>query len=468
MFALLLAIVAPQNASAITNPDKVSVFPSSVPWMVTLWQIDSRFDRVQNGYACGGALIDPFTVVTAAHCIDSLSDTGFSIVLGQRYSSSRGFVAQPRTVTYYPKYKLGSYLFDIAIIDLYAPFESSSYLRVAANPEVAVLLRKPTVLYGWGENERGKLPTMLRRVVQQDMSKLAKKIFPDFLLRTQFAVGRLNANKTFSGACNLDSGSPLIGTVKGKPVLLGVASHGSLKSCTTKTPRVFTRTSWFGPWIARIQADNARARQQAGIDYGSAFYFGSGLKQLPATSGVWADERTYISQRAVFGTETSVAGTLDISTLDATALAPSVEGGDFVIDISSRTPWSGDTCEWRDLALSQSAPIVRLSVRESEGVQLRTAFQFSYEPNQQDCFGELGQPMTVAAFNNNPLPTNCVPRILMTVTGKLRIVAQERCFTDLTKTMLRVELASQSTYELEPGIDEWAGPFDLRHPERAR
>ena len=466
IFALLAALLAPQNALAITHPDRVAVIPDEVPWLVTFWQIDSRFDRVPTGYSCGGALIDPYTVLTTARCIDSVSDTGFALVLGQRYSTSRGLVVQPRTVTQYPRYRAGSFQFDLAIVDLYSPVAASQYLRVATNPEVSILLRKPSVLYGWGENQRGKLPSLLRRVVQNDMSAIAKQLYPDFLLRTQLAVGRMNRDNTFSGACNLDVGSPLVGTVKGKPVLLGVFSYGALKTCNTKTPRVFTRTSWFGPWVARMQAENAQERRDAGIEFNSVLYYATGGAQLPATSGSWTDERTYISQVASFGTESATAGQSDIARIDAYALAPSEAGNDIVIDIKSRTPWSGDSCEWRNLAADGNAPLLRMTIRSNETGKFRSAYQFTFEADSENCFGDSGLPMTVAAFNGQQLPNNCAPKLSISPLGSARVTLQVGCFTTLAKTALRVELRTQDAYELEPGIDEWAGPFNLKHPER--
>jgi trypsin len=468
LVALLFALLVPQNASAITNADKVSVMPDEVPWMVSLWRTDSHLDRLANGYACGGALIDAYTVITAAHCMDSLSDTNFSVVLGQRYASSRGTVAQARTVTYYPRYRIGSYLFDLAIIDLYEPITIAKYLRVATNQEVTYLLRKPSVLYGWGENERKKLPTMLRRAVQFDMSKIAKQYFGDFTFRTQFAAGRLNANRSFTGACNLDSGSPLVGTVNGKQVLMGIASYGSLKSCTTKTPRVFTRTSWFGPWIAKIQALNTQARATSAVDYSTALYFGSGLNQLPVTTGIWADERGFISQRAVFGTEGAAAGVGDLQSLDAYALAPSQSGDDFVLDVTSRTNWSGGVCAWRDLANVNAAPALTLSIRASEGARLATALKISYTANSVDCFAPEGNPMTVTGINGQSAPEACRPRLQMTEAGQLRLVLQASCFRSLPKAMLRLQLRTETTNEVEPGVDAWAGPFNLQYPASAQ
>lgn len=464
--ASILAATLSPAANAITNPDLAYIPASEAPWMVSLWQIDGRFDRKPNGYACGGVLISPYTVLTAAHCIDSVSDTGFVVVASQKNSSSRGEIGQPRKVTFYPHYRTGSFLFDLAVIDLYAPLNVESYPRVATNPEVTYLLRKPSVLYGWGENERKRLPTTLRRVVQYDQSKIAKKWFPDFLLRTQFAVGRINRNGSFSGACNLDSGSPLIGMVNGRQVVMGLASYGSLKSCTTKTPRVFTRASWFGPWIAKVQAEQAAERTALGIDYTGAFFFGTESQTLPASTGAWAGERTFISSRATFGIETALPGTSDVAAVDSYALTPTPGGDDFVIDVTTRTPWSADPCQWRDLAINNEAPQLSLSLLKSTTGAYLSGYRFSFSANAVDCFGDIGSPMTVTPINGMPALANCAPRLAITSEGALRITLQQGCFIDTTKTMLRVQLSTSASEEVEPGLDSWAGPFYLVHPAR--
>lgn len=434
--------------------------------MVSIWQTTTQFDRRPNGYACGGVLIDAYTVLTSARCMDYVSSSGFVVVAGQKYSSSRGLIGQPRSVRQYPNYRPGSFLFDIAVIDLYAPLVVESYPRVATNPEVTYLLRKPAVLYGWGENEHKKLPNVLRRVVQYDQSSLARKWFKDFSARIQFGAGRLNRNGTFSGACNRDSGSPMIGMVNGLQVVMGLASYGSLKSCTTKSPRVFTRVSWFGPWIAKVQEENASQRQAIGIDYSTAFFLGSASLMLPSESGTWVNDRTYISRRATFGLERSMVGTSDVESLTAYALTPSVQGDDFVFEVRSREPWTGNLCEWRDLAAKQQGPTFKLSLLDPSSKTFRTAVTFTYESTATDCFGEGGNLMTINTVNSSIAYVSCAPRLMMTDNGVLRAFLQQDCLTNMDQTMVRVELITNEAHEVEPGVDLWAGPFNLRHPLR--
>lgn len=434
--------------------------------MVSIWQTTDQFDRDPAGYACGGVLLDAYTVLTSARCMDAVSNSGFVVVAGQRNASSRGLIGQPRVVTKYPSYRPGSFLFDIAVIDLYAPLTVESYPRVPTNPEVTYLLRKPAVFYGWGENERKRLPTTLRRVVQYDQSAAAKKWFNDFSARIQFGAGRLNRNGTFSGACNRDSGSPMIGMVNGLQVVMGLASYGSVKSCTTKTPRVFTRVSWFATWIAKVRTENTLTRAAAGIDYSKAFFLGTQALALPSDSGPWTSERTYFSRRATFATEAALDGRSDVESLTAYALAPSIQGDDFVFDIETRQAWTGNLCEWRDLAQTDQAPRLRLSVLDPSSKVFRTGLSFSFTATKAECFGEGGNPMEIASYNSTIAPMSCAPRLTMKPDGSLRIYAQQDCLTNMDQTMLRLELITSEAHEVEPGVDLWAGPFNLRHPLR--
>ena len=79
-------------AQAITFPDATYIPASEAPWMVSIWQTNTHFDRRVDGYACGGVLIDPYTVLTTARCMDYVSSSDFVVVAGQKYSSSRGLV----------------------------------------------------------------------------------------------------------------------------------------------------------------------------------------------------------------------------------------------------------------------------------------------------------------------------------------------------------------------------------------
>src|SRR5437868_6381044 len=55
--------------------------PGQFPWMAVL--VDSRANRAINGAFCGGTLIAPRVVLTAAHCVEGTGPTELYVVLGR-------------------------------------------------------------------------------------------------------------------------------------------------------------------------------------------------------------------------------------------------------------------------------------------------------------------------------------------------------------------------------------------------
>ena len=164
--------------------------------------------------------------------------------------------------------------------------------------------------------------------------------------------------------------------------------------------------------------------------------------------------------------EKTMIGTSDLASLTAYALTPSVQGDDFVFDVQSREPWTGNLCEWRDLAAQDLGPTVKLSLLDPSSKSFRTAVSFSFTPTAKECFGEGGNPMSIATVNSSIAYVTCAPRLTMTEAGVLRVFMQQDCLTNIDQTMVRVELLTNHAHEVEPGVDLWAGPFNLRHPLR--
>jgi len=179
-FALLVGVV-PAPAGAVTYPNLSAITSASqAPWMVTLWEVDPQQDRDPQGFICGGALIDPYTVVTAAHCMDAVADSSFIVVRSQNRNSDYGEVLIPRDVVVHAKYKRGSFVNDIAVVSLYAPATASSYLSIPTAKQSSNLLKANPILFGWGRTEKGSLPTRLQRATQKDLTATAEKWYAGF------------------------------------------------------------------------------------------------------------------------------------------------------------------------------------------------------------------------------------------------------------------------------------------------
>lgn len=209
------------------------------PWMVALIS--------PQGYQfCGGALVAPDRVVTAAHCLEEHA-AGTILVLGGRtdLAESRDGEAVTSVVdaVVEPSYERAELGGDIAVLTLATDFPYETVpVATAADADLYRQGRMGTVL-GWGRlYENGPSPTELRKV---DLPMVADRVCAaqfwlvttdlDYDRQAMFCAGQLGQDPD---SCQGDSGGPFV--VDG--VLVGVVSWG--KGCGGR-PGYYTRVSTY-------------------------------------------------------------------------------------------------------------------------------------------------------------------------------------------------------------------------------
>ncbi|WP_128379841.1 trypsin-like serine protease [Streptomyces cavernae] len=250
---------AATEGSATAGSQKVSPFivggsvtaVSSSPWMVQLGYYDSATDE---GYFCGGTLVAPNKVLTAAHCVAGLDwvENG-TVQAGSADLGAGGTTVGVWQQWVHPGYNPSTVRNDIAVLTLNQPLKQQ-WLRLAASNDSA--LYKPgttATVYGWGLTSGGagaELSAKLRKVnLPLVADSTCNSAMRTVLGKDIFAEGSMicagtPATGTDEGTkspCNGDSGGPLV--VAGKVV--GVVSWG-VEGCTGKGAYpVFTKVSAF-------------------------------------------------------------------------------------------------------------------------------------------------------------------------------------------------------------------------------
>ncbi|WP_432157303.1 serine protease [Streptomyces sp. bgisy153] len=260
---LVTAAPAAPTAPAASDGIVVGGFPVDVsdsPWTVALSSRD-QFGRMRSGQFCGGAVIAPTFVLTAAHCMaeevlgappDRARD--LKVIVGRTdLYSSEGREIAVRGVWVNPDYDSRSNAGDFAVLTLAEPVPQASVIRMAPAGDPAYAPGNEATVYGWGDaTGTGGYAHSLRAARMHVLpDALCRTAYPGGLSGGYSAATMVCAGERLGGpdACQGDSGGPLV--AQGR--LIGLVSWGS--GCgRAGSPGVYTRVSDAVRALVRPQA----------------------------------------------------------------------------------------------------------------------------------------------------------------------------------------------------------------------
>ncbi|XP_054844503.1 acrosin-like [Eublepharis macularius] len=247
--------LAPSHGGSIRVIGGTNALPGTWPWMVSI-QIPTR-----NGYrhVCGGSLISPRWVLTAAHCfLQKKFLEHWKLVIGATQLSQPGPDVLERTIknlVEHEQYQQRRSLNDVALMELNEPVNCTDYTQPACLPDSDVDISTLTHCYvsGWGVTDVTR-PSQTADVMQEAKVNL---IPLDVCNSSDWYNTQIHYNNLCAGyeeggidSCQGDSGGPLMcrEARSERFWVVGVTSWGA--GCAkARRPGVYSATHLFLDWI---------------------------------------------------------------------------------------------------------------------------------------------------------------------------------------------------------------------------
>lgn len=313
---------------------------------------------------CGGTLIAPRVVVTAAHCVPA-GTTAASVEVAIGALTLSAITPSQRvvvtTITRHPDYNALSSVNDLALLLLASP--SSVAPMPLIDPAVTTLSAGATLaIAGWGNQTPSPIPggadllpdTLRENTVLYRANSVCTTAYAGFFDATTMFCASGAGTTPVADTCQGDSGGPITLTISGVRTLVGGTSFGT--GCGQSAyPGVYTRLSAVWSWVAQaVTSSTVLSVTNAGA----------------AVTTTWLDVAASLTTWPISGYSVTIGG-LPQTLLTTATSATGVVTAAGAIDISVQTNLGaspGGITSWSGTPTPSRAPIVTATVSRNATV----------------------------------------------------------------------------------------------------
>ncbi|XP_065370511.1 trypsin alpha-4-like [Calliphora vicina] len=249
MLKLLILLSAVVGALGATVPEGmlpqldgrivggVATTISSFPWQISLQRSGS--------HSCGGSIYNNQIIVTAAHCLQSVTTSVLKVRAGSSFWYSGGVLLDVAAFKNHEGYDADTMINDIAVIRLSSLLITSSTIKPIALATSAPANGAAATVSGWGTTASGSasLPSQLRSVDVKILSR-TQCASSSYGYGSEIRSTMICAYTVGKDSCQGDSGGPLVSG----GLLVGVVSWGY--GCAfTNYPGVYANVADLQSWI---------------------------------------------------------------------------------------------------------------------------------------------------------------------------------------------------------------------------
>ncbi|SHH95378.1 trypsin-like serine protease [Streptomyces sp. 3214.6] len=257
--------------SASTSASKVSpkiiggttTTITTAPWMAQLWYSDDRGTDATSddiGFFCGGSVISPTKILTAAHCVKGYNwaahgwavtgSTQLMSVDGDLHGGTASFVSRQWNHWSYSDSTLDN---DIAVLTLETPVKATPIKMTTNTDSASYATGTKATLYGWGRTSSASQDisdTLKTAELPIQSNTTCAAAFPaGYYIKGHMVCAGTPATGSDEGtttACNGDSGGPLIvKNTAGEYRIVGVVSWGVENCVESGAFSVFSKISTY-------------------------------------------------------------------------------------------------------------------------------------------------------------------------------------------------------------------------------